>query len=79
VYPHHDGTPLLQHRRGGSSKPDTINDAHPASSKLDLFESFSRRIIDQVRSNKELWESTAILITFDEGGGYYAKPGDSSH
>jgi phospholipase C len=52
-------------------KPDTFNDAHPASSKLDLFESFSRRIIDQVRSNKELWESTAILITVDEGGGYY--------
>jgi phospholipase C len=52
-------------------KPSTFNDGHPASSKLDLFESFTRRIIDQVRSNEELWESTAILVTVDEGGGYY--------
>jgi phospholipase C len=52
-------------------KPSTFNDGHPASSKLDLLEAFSRRIIEQVKANKELWESTAILITFDEGGGYY--------
>jgi phospholipase C len=52
-------------------KPSTFNDGHPASSRLDLFEAFSRRIVDQVKANKELWESTAILITTDEGGGYY--------
>jgi phospholipase C len=52
-------------------KPSTFNDGHPASSRLDLFESFTRRIIDQVRSKPELWESTAILVTVDEGGGYY--------
>jgi phospholipase C len=52
-------------------KPSTFNDGHPASSKLDLFEAFTRRIIDQIKSNEDLWESTAILITFDEGGGYY--------
>jgi phospholipase C len=52
-------------------KPSTFNDGHPSSSRLDLFESFSRKIIDQVKSNEELWESTAILVTVDEGGGYY--------
>ncbi|OZB56829.1 MAG: hypothetical protein B7X31_15395, partial [Thiomonas sp. 13-66-29] len=26
---------------------------------------------DQVKSNKKLWAHTAIMITFDEGGGYY--------
>jgi phospholipase C len=52
-------------------KPSTFNDGHPASSKFSLFESFAHRIIDQVRSNEELWESTAILVTVDEGGGYY--------
>jgi phospholipase C len=52
-------------------KPSTFNDGHPASSKVDLFEAFTKRIIDQVRSNEELWESTAILVTVDEGGGYY--------
>jgi phospholipase C len=52
-------------------KPSTFNDGHPSSSRLDLFEAFSKRIVDQVKSNKELWESTAILITVDEGGGFY--------
>jgi phospholipase C len=52
-------------------KPSTFNDGHPASSKVDLLESFARRIIEQVQSNEELWESTVILLTTDEGGGYY--------
>jgi phospholipase C len=52
-------------------KPSTFNDGHPSSSRLDLFESFARRIIEQVKSKEELWESTAILVTTDEGGGYY--------
>jgi phospholipase C len=52
-------------------KPSTFNDGHPASSKVDLFEAFARKIIDGVQANKELWESTAILVTVDEGGGYY--------
>jgi phospholipase C len=52
-------------------KPSTFNDGHPASSKVDLLESFTHNIIDKVRANDALWESTAILITTDEGGGYY--------
>lgn len=52
-------------------KPSTFNDGHPSSSRLDLLEAFSKRIIDQVQSNEDLWNSTAILITMDEGGGYY--------
>jgi phospholipase C len=52
-------------------KPSTFNDGHPASSKLDLFEAFTRKIVDGVRANDKLWESTVILVTVDEGGGYY--------
>jgi phospholipase C len=52
-------------------KPSTFNDGHPSSSRLDLFEAFTRKIIEQVKSKPDLWESTAILITTDEGGGYY--------
>jgi phospholipase C len=52
-------------------KPSTFNDGHPASSKLDLLEAFSKKIIQAVKANGDLWDSTAILITFDEGGGYY--------
>jgi phospholipase C len=52
-------------------KPSGLVDGHPASSKLDLFEGFTKKIIDAVQANPTLWKDTAIIITFDEGGGYY--------
>jgi phospholipase C len=52
-------------------KPDGFLDGHPSSSKLDLFEGFVNKIVNQVQANPTLWASTAIFITFDEGGGYY--------
>jgi phospholipase C len=52
-------------------KPSGLVDGHPASSKLNLFEGFTKKIVDAVKSNPALWKDTAIFITFDEGGGYY--------
>ena len=52
-------------------KPDGWLDGHPASSKLNLFEGFTKKIVDAVQANPELWASTAIFVTFDEGGGYW--------
>jgi phospholipase C len=52
-------------------KPDGTMDGHPASSKFDLFEAFAKNIIELAQSNRELWESTAIFVTVDEGGGLY--------
>jgi phospholipase C len=52
-------------------KPSGFVDGHPASSKLNLFEGFVKKIVDQVKANSKLWAETAIMITFDEGGGYY--------
>ena len=52
-------------------KPSGLVDGHPASSKLDLFEGFVKKIVDDVKANPALWASTAIFVTFDEGGGYY--------
>ena len=52
-------------------KPSGFNDGHPASSKLDLFEGFTKKIVDQVKANPALWDNTVIFITEDEGGGYY--------
>ena len=52
-------------------KPSGFTDGHPASSKLDLFEGFTQKIVSAVQANAALWQSTAIFITFDEGGGYY--------
>ncbi len=52
-------------------KPSGWVDGHPASSKFNLFEGYVKKIVDAVQSNEELWQSTAIFITVDEGGGYY--------
>jgi phospholipase C len=52
-------------------KPSGLVDGHPASSKWDLFEGFAKKIVDLARADPELWSETAILITADEGGGYY--------
>ena len=52
-------------------KPDGLMDGHPASSKWTLFEAFAKNIVDLAQANPDLWKTTAILITVDEGGGYY--------
>jgi phospholipase C len=51
-------------------KPSGYIDGHPASSKLQLFEGFVKKIVDQLQASPYA-KDTAIFITFDEGGGYY--------
>jgi phospholipase C len=51
-------------------KPSGFTDGHPNSSKLDLFEGFTKNIVDMIQSS-DYANDTAIMITFDEGGGYY--------
>jgi phospholipase C len=51
-------------------KPSGLVDGHPSSSKLDLFEGFSKKIVDLVEKSQYAGD-TAIFITEDEGGGYY--------
>jgi phospholipase C len=51
-------------------KPSGYTDGHPSSSKLELFEGFVKKIVDQVQASPYA-KDTAIFITFDEGGGYY--------
>jgi phospholipase C len=52
-------------------KPDVLLDSHPGTSTPPLFEAFVKNIILSVQKNKSLWLNTAILITFDESGGYH--------
>ncbi|MGC1833165.1 MAG: alkaline phosphatase family protein [Candidatus Acidiferrales bacterium] len=52
-------------------KPDGLLDGHPASSKEDLFEAMVRKIMDHLQANPDLFASTALMITMDEGGGLY--------
>ncbi len=53
------------------AKPDGILDGHPASSKLELFEGYVKKIVDMAKANPKVWDDTVIMVTFDEGGGYY--------
>jgi phospholipase C len=52
-------------------QPSGFVDGHPASSKIDLWEGFVQNIITKVQANPTVWNSTAIILIFDEGGGYY--------
>ena len=51
--------------------PPNSESGHPASSNPIRYEQFLRRLIDKVQSNPALWEKAAILVTVDEGGGYW--------
>jgi phospholipase C len=53
------------------TKPSGLLDGHPASSKLDLFEGYAKKIVDAIKAKPDLFKDTAIFITFDEGGGYW--------
>src|SRR6202040_4313132 len=52
-------------------KPDGLLDGHPASSKEDLFEGMVKKIMDHLTANPELFASTVLFITMDEGGAFY--------
>jgi phospholipase C len=49
---------------------DSIS-GHPGYATEPNFDELVKDIIDRVQGNPELWKDTAILVTFDEGGGYY--------
>ena len=52
-------------------KPSGVNDGHPASSKFDIFEAFTKKVLVELKRNPDLWKTTAVFITVDEGGGYW--------
>jgi len=51
--------------------PPNTESGHPAYSTISRYESFVHKLIDKVQADKALWAETAIIITTDEGGGYY--------
>ncbi len=52
-------------------KPDGLLDGHPSSSKVDLFEAYVLNVLSALDANPELKAETAVLITWDEAGGYW--------
>lgn len=51
--------------------PPNPESGHPAYSTVYAFERFVRDVVSKVQSRPTVWGKTAILVTTDEGGGYY--------
>jgi phospholipase C len=51
--------------------PPNTESGHPGSSTVSRYEEFLRKLIEKAQSNLALWAKTAILVTVDEGGGYW--------
>jgi len=51
--------------------PKNLESGHPGYSVPARYEEFVRDLIERVQREPELWRSTAILVTTDEGGGYF--------
>jgi acid phosphatase len=49
---------------------DSIS-GHPGYAVESSFDELVSDVLARVQSNPALWKKTAILVTFDEGGGYY--------
>jgi phospholipase C len=52
-------------------RPFESRAGHPANAKMPNFETFINNVVYKVQANPQLWGKTAILVTVDEGGGYY--------
>jgi phospholipase C len=49
---------------------DSIS-GHPGYAMETGFDELIRSVVDKVKQNPSLWKKTAIIVTFDESGGYY--------
>jgi phospholipase C len=49
---------------------DSIS-GHPGYAIEPAYDELVRDVIARLRANPEIWKHTAVLVTFDEGGGYY--------
>ena len=47
------------------------DDDHPAYSDSQLSEAMAARAINAIAANKDIWEKSAIIITYDESDGLY--------
>jgi phospholipase C len=51
--------------------PKNLDSGHPGYSAPARYEAFLQDLVTKVQANPALWASTAIVITTDEGGGYF--------
>lgn len=51
--------------------PKNLDSGHPGYSAPVRYELFVQDLLQRVQANPALWKDTAILVTTDEGGGYF--------
>ena len=51
--------------------PKNMDSGHPGYSAPARYEAFLKDFVSKVQARKALWSHTAIVITTDEGGGYF--------
>jgi phospholipase C len=51
--------------------PIDESSGHPGYSAEPSFDRLVESVVEAVRGNPELWKTSAIFVTFDEGGGNY--------
>jgi acid phosphatase len=51
--------------------PPNPESGHPAYSTVAALERFVMQLVTKAKANPAVWSKTAILVTTDEGGGYY--------
>ena len=68
-YPNPKG--LTEAERDAITRTKSGDDDHPSYSDSQLTEAMAARVINAVAANKELWEKSAIIITYDESDGLY--------
>ncbi|PUE11118.1 hypothetical protein B9Z51_02000 [Limnohabitans sp. T6-5] len=51
--------------------PPVTQTGHPHYGSPANFEAYVKRVVEKVQSNPKVWANAAILVTYDEGGGYY--------
>lgn len=51
--------------------PPNTKSGHPGYSNVAALEGFLAEVVGRIEARPALWANTAVLLTFDEGGGYY--------
>ncbi len=51
--------------------PKNLSSGHPGNSAPAALETFLTDLVSKVQANPTLWAHTAIILTTDEGGGYF--------
>ena len=62
---------LTKAERDTITRTKSGDDDHPSYSDSHLAEAMAARVINAVAANKEIWEKSAIIITYEESDGLY--------